>query len=75
MKNVRNAQKMSYDPEADVLAWEVSKQPIDYAEEIGNIVIHFNKKNRPVLIEILEASKFLEVVEDIVEKAPAYTRS
>jgi len=37
--------KLSYEPEADVLAWEVTKQPIDYAEEVGNVVIHYSKKH------------------------------
>jgi uncharacterized protein YuzE len=58
--------KLSYEPEADVLAWEVTKQPIDYAEEVGNVVIHYSKKNTPVLMEILEASKFLSKAEKLV---------
>lgn len=57
---------MSYEPEADVLAWEISKQPVDYAEEIDNVVIHFDKKNNPVLMEILEASKFLSQAKKLV---------
>jgi hypothetical protein len=51
--------KISYEPEADVLMWETSKQPIEYAQEVGNMVVHFDKKNNPVLTELLEASKFL----------------
>lgn len=58
--------KMSYEPEADVLAWEISKRPIDYAQEIDNVVIHFDKKNSPVLMEILEASKFLMKAKKLV---------
>ena len=58
--------KMTYEPEADVLAWEIGKQPIDYAEEIGNVIIHFSKKNTPVLMEILEASKFLSKAKKLV---------
>ena len=50
--------KISYEPEADVLTWEISDQDIDYAKEIGNVVVHFSKNNVPVLIEILEATKF-----------------
>jgi hypothetical protein len=30
---------------------------IDHAEELGNFVVHFTKQGKPVLIEILEASK------------------
>ena len=45
--------KMTYEPESDVLSWETSKQPIDYAEEFDNVVVHFSKKNKLVLMEIL----------------------
>ncbi len=50
---------LTYEPAADVLSYELNRLPIDYAEEIGNIVVHFTKKNVPVLIEILEAKNFL----------------
>jgi len=56
--------RFSYEPEADVLAWEISGMPINYAKEIGNIVVHFTKNNIPVLVEILEASKFLAKVKN-----------
>ena len=49
-----------------MLAWEITKQPIEYAEEIGNVLIHFSKKNKPVLMEILEASKFLSTAKKLV---------
>ncbi|MEK9185476.1 MAG: DUF2283 domain-containing protein [Patescibacteria group bacterium] len=64
MKTKKN--KISYEPEADVLSLEVSKQPIDFAEEVGNFVVHFNIKNKPVLIEVLEASKFLKQAKNIM---------
>ncbi len=49
---------VSYEPEADVLSWEISDKPIDYAKEAGNVIVHFSKNNTPVFIELLEASKF-----------------
>jgi hypothetical protein len=58
--------KISYEPEADVLTWEVSKRPIKYAQEIGNMVVHFDKKNNPVLTELLEASKFLNKAKKLI---------
>jgi len=58
---------MKYEPEADVFSWEITGKPIDYAKEIGNIVVHFTEKNTPVLIEILEASKFLAKAKDLVK--------
>lgn len=65
---IKNNAKISYEPEADVLMWEITEKPIDYAKEIGNVVVHFTKNNVPVLIEILEASKFLAKTKNIVEK-------
>ena len=58
--------KIDYEPEADVLSWEVSAKPIDFAKEIGNAVIHFTKDNTPVLFEILEASRFLKEAEGLI---------
>lgn len=52
--------KISYEPEADLLRIEVAKGTIDYASEIGNIVVHFSKKGIPLYLEILEATKFLK---------------
>jgi len=49
---------ISYDSDADVLALRgASKIRIDHAQELGNFVVHFTKDNKPVLIEVLEASK------------------
>jgi len=67
MKN-KNKAKISYEPEADVLMWEITDKPIDFAKEIGNVVVHFTKNNMPVLIEILEASKFLARAKNLVQK-------
>ncbi len=64
----KNKAKISYESEADVLMWEIIDKPIDYAKEIGNVVVHFTKNNVPVLIEILEASKFLSRAKSLVEK-------
>lgn len=63
----KNKTKISYEPEADVLMWEIADKPIDYAKEIGDVVVHFTKNNTPVLIEILEASKFLVKAKALVK--------
>ena len=60
--------KISYEPEADVLTWELSDKPIDYAEMEGNFIVHFTENNQPVLIEIIEASKFFHKAEKLIEK-------
>lgn len=64
----KNNVKISYEPEADVLMWEITNKPIDYAKEIGNVIVHFTKNNTPVLIEILEAKKFLDITKNIINK-------
>lgn len=68
MKNNKKT-KISYDPEADVLRVEISKRPIDYAREMGNIVVHFTKQGLPVYLEVLEAKRFLLRTERVLEKA------
>ena len=57
-----------YDPEADVLSWEITGRPIEYAKEAGNVIIHFSKNHSPVLIEILEATKLLPSALGVLEK-------
>ncbi len=61
--------KTQYDPEADVLSWDVApRAKISYATEMGNIVVHFTKKQTPVLIEVLEASKVFSKSERMIER-------
>ncbi len=50
---------MHYDVEANIISWEITKDPIDHAIELGNFIIHLSKSRKPVLIEILNASKFV----------------
>lgn len=65
MKNKKPI-KISYEPEADVLMWELNKKPIESAQEIGNLVVHFNKNHVPVLVELLEASRFFSKAKTIM---------
>ena len=51
--------RIKYNREDDVLLIEISDEEIDYAEEVGNVIIHFSKDGKPVLLEILDASEFL----------------
>lgn len=51
--------KISYDRKSDIMMLEISAEPIDHAEEIGPIIVHFTKEKKPVLLEILDASEFL----------------
>ena len=73
MKN-KSKVKISYEPEADVLVWEITNKPIDFAKEVGNVIVHFTKNNIPVLIEVLEASKFLARAKNLVRKGEVSIR-
>jgi len=68
--------KISYDAESDVMRVEISKRPIDYAKEMGNIVVHFTKEGLPVYLEVLEARKFLTKTKKILEHSnvPEFVR-
>ncbi len=61
--------KMSYNRMDDVLMFEVCKGAIDHAEEIGPIIVHFDKNGKPVLLEILDASEFLSETTKVTMKA------
>ncbi|MBU3979432.1 DUF2283 domain-containing protein [Patescibacteria group bacterium] len=52
--------KFLYEKEDDVLNIWLSAQKIDYAEQSGDVIIHFTKDNEPVYIEVLDASHFLK---------------
>ena len=62
---------VNHDPEANVAYWELSKAPIDYAKEVGNVIIHFNNNGTPVLIEVLEATKFVGKIEKLIKPEKA----
>jgi uncharacterized protein YuzE len=51
--------KVDYDKDEDILMYEVSDEPIDYAEEMDSVIVHFTKSGKPVLLEVLDASQFL----------------
>ncbi len=52
--------KFKYEKEEDVMMVELSNDKIDYAEQSGDLIVHFSPKRKAVLLEILDASKFLE---------------
>ena len=51
--------EVRYDREEDILMARVSDESIDYAEEIGPMIVHFTKEGKPVLFEIMDATEFL----------------
>jgi len=56
---------MQYDAEANLISWEISRDPIDHCAELGNFIIHLSKSKKPVLIEILNANKFVGQMDKI----------
>lgn len=64
---------MRYSPEEDILMYEASRELIDYAEEMGPVIVHFTKDDKPVLPEILDASKFLAQTAETKKRATRYT--
>jgi uncharacterized protein YuzE len=50
---------MYYDPEANIMCIEIAKGKISHAREFGNFIIHLSPTGKPILIEILDASKFI----------------
>ncbi len=51
--------KIRYSKDTDILLIEFSDKPIDYAEEEGQMIVHFSKEGEPVLLEILDAKNFV----------------
>ncbi len=49
---------MNYDIEANIISWEIGKGKISRVKEFGNFLVHLSPAGKPILIEILDASKF-----------------
>jgi len=64
------AYKIKYDDDADVLTVVLKeKGKLSHAEEVGDIIIHFDEKGKPLFIEILKASKIIPLmVEGLAKK-------
>ena len=50
-----------YYEEADILVVKLTDNPIEYAEESNWVIIHFDASDKPVRIEMLDASRFLRL--------------
>lgn len=58
--------KFKYSKQDDVLMIELSKEPIEYAEQTGDLIVHFSPKREAVLLEILDASGFLKGINKVL---------
>lgn len=59
---------MIYDPEANIICWELAKDQIYTTKEFGDFIIHLSKVGKPVLIEVLDASKFIGQFDKLKKK-------
>ena len=51
--------KITYSPDVDALLIELLDKPIDHAQEVDSAIIHYSAIGQPVLLEILDARKFI----------------
>jgi uncharacterized protein YuzE len=64
------AYKIKYDGDADVLTIVLKeKGKLSHAEEVGDIIVHFDRDGKPLFMEILKASKLVPLmVEGLAKK-------
>lgn len=61
--------RIRYSRDEDILIIEFSDEKIDYAEEMGPIIVHFTEDGKPVTLEILDASEFIAEISKIAMRA------
>lgn len=61
--------RIGYDRANDILMIEVSRKPVDHAEELGPLIVHFSKQGHPVLLEVMDASDFLSAATKVTAQA------
>lgn len=65
---------MYYDPESNIISWEIAGGEIDHVWEFSNFIIHVSRHNKPILIEILDASRFMGQMEKLKSENKKNTR-
>jgi hypothetical protein len=60
--------KISYSKDVDALLIELSSEPIAYAEDEGQVILHFSQDAKLVLVEILDFRRLMpeEAVTDLL---------
>ena len=51
--------KISYSKDVDALLIEISNDAIAYAEEEGQVILHYSPDDKLVLVEILDFRRFM----------------
>jgi len=49
-----------YYKDDDLLVVKLSSKPFEVAEKVGSFIVHYDKTREPVMVEILNAPKFLK---------------
>jgi len=64
------AYKIKYDGDADVLTIILKgRGKVSHAEEVGDVIVHFDEDGKPLFMEILKASKIVPLmVEGLAKK-------
>jgi uncharacterized protein YuzE len=62
--------KIKYEEDADVLTLILKeKGKLSHAQEVGDIIVHFDDNGQPLFLEILKASKIVPLlVESLAKK-------
>ena len=62
--------KIKYEEDSDVLTLILKeKGKLSHAQEVGDIIVHFDDKGQPLFLEILKASKIIPLmVEGLAKK-------
>jgi len=51
--------KINYSQDVDALLVELSDEPIAYAEDEGQVILHYSQADKLVLIEILDFRHYM----------------
>ncbi|MCW6048559.1 DUF2283 domain-containing protein [Microcoleus sp. A2-C5] len=62
--------KIRYSPDVDAMLIEICDRPIAYAEDEGQIILHYSSSGELVLIEILDVKQFISL-ESVSDQIPA----
>ncbi len=60
--------QFTYEKEDDILMIELNNKKIDYAEQTGDLIVHFSPKREAILLEILDASHFFAQESKVLPK-------
>jgi uncharacterized protein YuzE len=67
--------KIKYDEEADVLTIVVAEEgKLSHAEEVGDLIVHFDEDGGPLFVEVLRASRIVPLmVQSLAKKEVSVT--